>query len=222
VSSAAESLCEHARDDQEAVSDLLSRAISFATILRQKPVTNWLKKELSGFGPEDELPSYRCGLHGTLVAWMPGHGWVEAPISDDMRQQVSEFELRDGIRELERAFQRNRRSGGQRLDLPDARVAELQAKTHLDTRLNMAAPNDAIGQVIESARLVVDLWAQALVDAGLTQEPGQFKPEDRQKADEISAQLPEFMALAAERAPERVASMRGQQGGFLSRMFGRT
>ncbi|MBA1149072.1 hypothetical protein H0Z60_18640 [Ectothiorhodospiraceae bacterium WFHF3C12] len=221
MSSAAETLCEHARDEQERVSDLLSRAINFAAILRQKPVTNWLKQELGGFAPEADLPCYRQHLHGTLVAWMPGQGWIEAPVSNEMRAEVSEFELREGIRELERAYERNRRSGGQRLDLPEARVQELRAKTQLDTRLNMAVPNDAIGQILESVRLVVGMWAQSLVDAGLTKEPSQFTAEDRQSAEALSAKLTEYMEQASEQAVERMAAMKTKQGGFFSRMFGR-
>lgn len=221
MSSAAETLCEHARDDQEKISDLLSRAINLSAILRQKSVTSWLKQELGGFDPSTELPVYRQNLHGTLVAWMPGQGWIEAPVSNEMRQEVSEFELRDGIRELERAYARNRRAGGQRLDLSEERVAELQARTQLDTRLNMAVPNEAIGQVLESVRLVVGMWAQSLVDAGLAKESNQLTAEDRQTADELSAKLPEYMDQASEQALERMAAMKTKQGGFLSRMFGR-
>lgn len=221
MSSAAETLSELARDEQERVSDLLSRAINLSTILRQKPMTQWLKQELGGFPEEVDLPCYRRDLHGTLVAWMPGQGWIEAPISNEIRDEVSAFELRAGIRELERAYERNRRSGGQRLDLPEQRVAELQAKTRLDTRLNMAVPNEAIGHVLESVRLVVAQWADALAEAGLAKEAAQFTDDDRKAAVAITERLPEFMAQASAQAVERMAAMKSRQGGFLSRMFGR-
>jgi len=217
----AQALFELAQDEDEKVSDVLTRALSLSSILRQKPVTAWLKSELGGFDAEAPLPDYRCKLSGTLVAWMPGQGWIEAPISNEVRAEVSEFELRDGIRELERSHIRNKRTGGQRLDLPENRLAELRQRTNLDTRLNMAVPNEAVGQVIEAARVVVRLWAEALVEAGLYKENNAFEAEDRQLALTVSERLSEFISMAAEEAPQRVAAARVQQGGFLSRLFGR-
>lgn len=217
----AQALYELAQDDDEKVSEVLTRALSLSSILRQKPVTTWLKYELGGFDADAPLPEYRQKLTGTLVAWMPGQGWIEAPVSNEIRAEVSSFELRTGVRELERSYARNKRTGGQRLDLPDERLAELRERTHLDTRLNMAVPNEAVGQVVEAARVVVRLWAQALLEAGVPGDSKTFDAEHRQLAGTVSERLDEFIAMAAEEAPQRVAASRVQQGGFLSRLFGR-
>jgi hypothetical protein len=75
-----ESIHAQSHESEAAVSDILSRALLVSSVLGQKNVSAWLKRERDGYSPDEPVPEYRRLRKATLVAKRPGVGWVEAPV----------------------------------------------------------------------------------------------------------------------------------------------
>lgn len=223
MASAIESIHEQARDDDEAVTAVLTRAVYLATVLRQKRIAEWLKHELRGYEAEDELPHYRRDVRGLLLAWMPGKDWIEAPVLDSIHEEVARTEIRDSAHDVEQTYLRTRRHGNHRVELSEAHQQVLKEKTNLDARLNLALPSQELAQILQTLRITVELWTADLIEAGLESEGMAFSAADREAATPLAERLDDYLARAAEQARPRAAAMSaaaGTGGGFLRRLFG--
>lgn len=221
MASAIESVQAQLRDRDQALEDVLQRAIFLASVLRQKGIGSWLRQELEGFGDDAELPPYRQAINGTLLAWMPANGWVQAPISEQMESDAHSVDARDPAPSLEQQVRRHRRAGGLRLDPDPDREKALRARTQLDTRLAFAVTTHELAVVPEAVREIILLWTTDLLDLGLVGENMVFTRSERESAAHLDENLDDYMTQAAEPARMQADALRAQKGGILSRLFGR-
>jgi len=225
VSSVIETLIEETRDSSTYVGDLATRARFLASTLRQKPVSEWLRQELDGYPEDAPVPvPYRQTSGGVLVAWRPGMGWVEAPITDAVNERLSRFEIRDGIRDLESnaMHQAGKRQMDIPVELPEERQLELRVETRLDTRLALVVPARNLQVLLATLRLGIRRWAEGLAAAGLQGSGTSFSKEDRSVAAAITDELDSLIEAAHAEARQQQAKSEsaGQAGSFFSRLLG--
>lgn len=221
MASAIESVQAQARDRAQPLEDVLQRAVFLASVLRLKQIGAWLRQELEGFADDATLPDYRREVDGTLLAWMPANGWVQAPISEAMAVAAHSLDLRDPAPSLEQQLQRHRRAGGLRFTPDPARELSLRKRTQLDTRLAFAVATHDLATVPETAREMILLWTTDLLDLGLVGENMVFNRTERDAVVHLDGALADYAARADEPARERAAALRAQKGGLLGRLFGR-
>lgn len=220
MTSVIESIHQQMQDRDADLPHVVPRAVFLSSVLRQKPVTAWLKRELDGYSADDPVPPYRHAVGATLAAWMPGQGWIEAPVSDSARQNLSHFDLREGLPDLHQAYRKSLKPGGQRLDIEGDRLKELQTLTNLDTRLSLAVPTAAFARVVHTVRIAVLLWTEQLMKAQIVGQGMVFSDEERAAAAPVTEQLDELLEHAVAGAHEHVETAKASRGGFLSRLIG--
>ncbi|MCC5859102.1 MAG: hypothetical protein JJT90_13155 [Ectothiorhodospiraceae bacterium] len=206
--------------DQE-LSALLNRSLLAATVLRESSVCAWIRAERDGYGEGAEIPAYRRGDDAALLAWRPGLGWVEAPITDAQRKAVSDYSLPTGITELEADYEAILRKGGCPSPLDPARANQIRRLTSLDTDLCQMVPMSGVDRVLQTVRMGIRLWSGALLEAGVRGQGSSFSSGDRAAAAGVAERLEEILQQAGEAADAAVAEMRRRQGGLLSRLLGR-
>jgi len=221
MASAIESVQAQVRDREQALEDALQRAIFLASVLRQKAIGSWLRQELEGFGDDAALPAYRQAVTGTLLAWMPANGWVQAPISEGMASDAQGVDVRDPAPSLEQQVRRHRRAGGLRLDPDPEREKALRARTQLDTRLAFAVTTHDLAVVPEAVREIIGMWTTDLLDLGLVGENMVFSRGERESAAHLDESLADYLTRAMEPARVHADALRAQKGGILGRLFGR-
>lgn len=221
MSSSIAEIRELVDDPDSDLASLLSRAALLASQLNQKAVTTWMRRELRGYREQDVLPDYRLGACGTLVAWFPGQGWVEAPIE---RAQTDEgllcYSLYQSLPEVETAFNENSKSGGQRVDFTPERLAELQQQTRLSTRLALAVSSRSFALAVLAGRETVRLWLHHLAELGLPVDAHRFPPDLVAQAAAVDDRLPELILRATATARDAAAALKPKRRGFLSRLIG--
>lgn len=214
-----ETLRQQAEEETVDLNELIGRAALLASVLRQKAVRVWLKQELQGYEPDVQVPSYRTGTDGTLVAMRPGAGWIEAPVTDAVARAAGAYELREGVPEILRDYAKIQKTGGQQLQLSEARQRELKALARLDAEMSLAVPSSAYERVLETVRIGIGLWAAELSARGVVGEGAVFSITEREAAAPVAEQLPQLIAQAAEQAAQQVAATPSQT--LWSRLFGK-
>ncbi len=224
MASTIESIHQQTRDSEEPLTEVATRAVYLATVLRQKPVTDWLKCELRGYAEDDEPPAYRRHVKGTLVARLPGQGWIDAPVLDPLHDEVARTDLRESIHALEQLHARSRRTGNYRLEFPEKHQAELKTRVNLDSDLNLLLSSGSLGHILETLRLTIGFWTEDLLKAKLQGDGLSFRLEDRQAAAPLGERLDDYMQRAAAEASARVAAAQASataNAGFFGRLIGR-
>lgn len=96
------------------------------------------------------------------MRYVPGHR-----SSGRCRGSIERASVKDGLLcyavyqplpDVERAFNENSRTGGQRVDFTPERLAELQETTRLSTRLALAVPSQSFAMAVLGVREALRLW----------------------------------------------------------------
>lgn len=211
-------LREMAEDPQASLSDILEKAQLQATVLRQKPIQQWLRRERDGYAAEEPVPDYRRAEGTTLLAWRPGAGWIQAPVDETRIAGLTTAELRMDVPDLLRKRDRIIKEGGMREELDGTLQQQLQAATHLDTRLALVIPARCYVRILDTLRLAVKVWSDRLIDAGIEGHGSAFTSEEKQLAQPIADQLEEILAEAAALQAELPPPT---APGFMARLFRR-
>lgn len=218
-------LMEESEDRDVYVGDLTTHAHFIASVLRQTTVADWLKQELDGY-PEDQdidVP-YRRVRDCRLLAWRPDMGWSRAPINAALNEKLAEYQIHQGIQELEALdltqIDRQRRDSLV-IEFSEARQRKLRVETRLVTYLALEVPASGQAILLESLRGTIRAWAGALQAAGVNGEGGAFSKASRRLASEVSASLPELIATAHQHAMEQAAApLPKKRTGLLARLRG--
>lgn len=221
MASMIESIREQAQDPDQELSALLGRSVFAATVLRETSVIAWMKAERDGFQNAEYVPDYRVGNDAGLLAWRPGLGWVEAPITDTQRQAISDFVLTTSLTELEAEYEEIVRNGGSRCPLDDQRKAEIRSLTNLDTDLCQVVPLMAVNRVMQTVRFAILYWSEALLEAGVQGQGSSFSAEERAAAAGVAERLEELLDRAQEAGTAAAAEMSTRKGSLLSRLLSR-
>lgn len=221
MASVVESIHMQTQEPESSVHDIVTRTLFLASVLGQKNVANWLKHERDGYAPDEPVPPYRRLKKAVLVANQPGIGWVEAPITDQVNEAVSNFEFRISIKELEAGLAASHKTGGRRIDLPEERQKELRKLVNLDAQLGLAVPSQTFAQVLGAVRIAIGLLTQELIAAGVAGQGSSFRSEEREAARHAGERLDELLAAAAAEAEKHAAAAVPAKGGLLSRLLGK-
>lgn len=216
-----ESLHAQAEEPLADMADLVAKGLFAAKVLREGAASAWLKCERDGYDEADTLPAYRRGTAAKLLAWRPGVGWVEAPISDSMARAVADFALTESMADLAADQAQVRKAGGRRVTLDDQRQREIRALTNLDTDLCMVIPSGLAERVLSTVRIGIRLWAQALLEAGVRGQGSSFSAAEREAAAEVATRLETLLAQAESLEAEQRARAPEQRRGLLSRLLHR-
>lgn len=219
MGSVIQTLHDQAAEDAAGLSDLLDNALFYATVLQQKPVTSWLRKERDGYGEDDVLPAYRQSEDAVLIAWQPGAGWIEAPVSDAQALGVTHIDIRTDIAGLLRERKETRKAGMRRMDIDEEQQKELRAKVSLDTRLALMVPASAYERVLDTVRLAIGIWAAHMLEAGIQGHGSAFTREEKDLARPISDELDSIIEEARARQAELPEP---ERPGLLGRLLGRS
>jgi len=221
MASIIESIHQHAQDPQHDLVDLLTRGIFAATALRESRFRAWLTCERDGYQPDQAIPLYRKGSDAVLLAWRPGLGWIEAPISEGQRKQVSTYALSAGIPALLEDYAEMLKKGGRRRTLSPEEQAAMAKLTNLDTELCQVIPAAVVTHAVLTARFGILKWSEALLEAGVRGQGSSFTAEERATATAVGGRFDELLAQAEEMASASVVRQGSKQPGFLSRLLGR-
>lgn len=219
MTSTVESIHEQALDSGSDLADVLSRAIYLASGLRQKPVTNWLKNELDGYTDPATLPAFRRDIPATIVAWFPGQGWAEIPLSESVKAKEGRTNIAAPVREIVRIHRDSRKTGGHRVDLDQEELAEMKRRLNYDTRLTLAVTHEQYARILETVRLVIAYWTADLMELGLTGDAVVFRDDARKQVAPVVERLDDYVSRACEEAPERVAAAKSRSRGLLGRLL---
>lgn len=221
MASSIEEIRELVDDPESDLAGLLSRAALLATALKQRQVATWIRHELSGYGEGDELPGYRQGACGTLVAWFPGQGWAEAPIERaSVKDGLLCYAVYQPLPDVERAFNENSRTGGQRVDFTPERLAELQETTRLSTRLALAVPSQSFAMAVLGVREALRLWIDRLISLEAPRDAHKFSQTQCERAHPADEELPTLLGAATETARTAAATLKPRRKGLLGRLLG--
>ncbi|RFA25565.1 hypothetical protein CAI21_18740 [Alkalilimnicola ehrlichii] len=218
MASVVESINAQARSEEAPVAEILSRTIFLSSVLGQKAVSHWFKCERDGYGADAGVPRFRCVTSATLLASRPGVGWVQAPITDKARDAIPYFELRQGIETLIKRYPGGRKTDSAVLELPAALQAPLRAQINLDAPLALAVPRQACDLILDTVRLTVFHFTQALIAAEVLGQGSSFRKEEREAAQAVGARLNELIAAAE--ADARQVQVPEARGGLFARLFG--
>lgn len=221
MASVVESIHTQTQETESSVHDIVTRTLFLASVLGQKNVANWLKHERDGYSADEPVPPYRRLKKAVLVANQPGIGWVEAPITDQVNEAVSNFEFRISIQELESGLAASQKTGGRRLELPEDRQKELRKLVNLDAQLGLAVPSQTFAQVLDAVRIAIGLLTQELITAGVAGQGSSFRSEEREAARQASERLEDLLAIAAVEAEKRAAEAAPAKNGLLARLLGK-
>jgi hypothetical protein len=97
-----------ARDEKKPIGSLLRTVIQLGGEARSAKIRDWAMRELTGYGPDDELPDYRIFNAPLQIDWMNRRHLVRGEtissleLPDFARDVVTdEVSLRGGIGEIE-------------------------------------------------------------------------------------------------------------------------
>lgn len=205
MSAAIESIQEQTYDADVSLTDIVSRAVSLSSLLRLKPLTLWLRHELSGYPDNEAVPVYRRGMSANLVI-RKGDEWVQAPISKAVREKVGYYDQRASISEVELAVMPGRRHERVYATVIPAKQKALRKLTRMDATFHASVSPESNSHVISALRAAIGFMTQDLLDLGLDQESMIFSEQDRLKALALNDRLEDYFLRAHARATENEAA----------------
>lgn len=169
-------------DKTTPISDLLRKALLVASRLEVPAIPDWIKKELSGYTAEDEIPPYRQ-IPGTVKARNPFHGWIPAQFpSDDLQVAVSRRPLLEPLSSIEAIASGEQPrlifSAEQQLVLQEMFGAQMEFACFLSKVSLVAAVDEVRTRILE--------WSMELDKAGIRGQGLSFSREEKARAHDIS------------------------------------
>lgn len=151
----------------------------------------WVKQELNGYKPEDDVPEYRK-IRGMLKAHNPYRGWVSVQIPDEgIENSICTRVVIQSISELNQLIQ----SGSADSPLLMSFSGEYQVtlnrlcKSYVDTEFSIIIGRNSLTAIIEAVKNCLLEWTLKLEEQGILGENMKFTVEETQSAKGISQQI---------------------------------
>lgn len=219
MSTSVEHFQERIRTADELLTELIPSAITLATMLRHRKMAAWLREEFDGYADPLKAPPYRRNLPGHIVAKSPQYGWIPAPVNDQQTIDYAQRDLGEGIKVLEQVCLNCKKGNGNRVLLAPDDMAILQQQINLSADLAINLSRDVYSKLLRTVRGSLLLWAQALLQAGLSGDHNHYSPEERQSVAHLDT--PDVFWRAALDQVEELPVPDVKERGFLERMFRR-
>lgn len=220
MSAPVDHLQERVVDASESLADLMPSAITLAMMLRHRNIATWLRAEFEGYDKAAELPTYRHDVNGHIVARSPQYGWIPAPIDQKQLRQYGQLDLRGSVPELERTCLNCKKGNGHRISLPGDQLLDLQHKINLSAELAINISRSTYCTVLKTIRGSLYLWADAVLESGLSGDHNTFTKEEKEKV--ACLDNPTRFWREAMASLDDLPVPNAREAGFLERMFGRT
>lgn len=112
-----------AASDEMPIGTLLRKCLILAHRLRSKPATDWVERELNGYGPDDDVPDYRklsLIIKAEIVNYTMRHSsWTVPPaLLGKHRDNVTNITYRESVGEVEH-FLRSGKGGNISVSMGD-------------------------------------------------------------------------------------------------------
>lgn len=175
-------------------SDVLSalrKAQVIASKLHLSDFGIWVKQELNGYKPENDVPEYRK-IKGILKARNSYRGWVSVQIPDEkIENSICTRVVIQSISELNQLIQ----SGSTDSPLLMSFSGEYQAtlnrlcKGYADTEFSILIGRNNLTAIIDAVKNCLLEWTLKLEDQGILGENMKFTSEETQSAKGIPQQI---------------------------------
>lgn len=173
-----------ASDTQSSPLDVLRKALVVSNKLRQHNLSDWISKELNGYGPEDKVPDYRSLI--AQVMYNLTNGFIQIKGATLELAPETSIDLRKSIMEIEHICDSS----------SDDFVKLSPSKKQIDMFQNYAKQQNPnciyelylsvhIAQfkhILESCKTKILEWALELESAGIVGENHTFKETEKQAA----------------------------------------
>lgn len=209
---------ERLRDAGDPLTEIMPAAITLAMMLRQRNMAAWLRVEFEGYGAEADLPPYRRGIAGHIVAQSPQYGWIPAPVDAAQNSELGRLDLAEGVKGLEKTCLACKKGSGRQIALDPEHLATLQTRINLKAKLAITVSRSSYSDLVRTIRSVIYLWCQALIEEGAGGEHNSFTAAERAAVAHLDDPT-RFRDLAmAEAGNLPVPGVR--EAGFFERVFG--
>ncbi|MEQ5834887.1 hypothetical protein [Marinobacter sp. NFXS9] len=211
-------LDQRLQDASDPLTDIMPAAITLAMMCRHRTMANWLRTEFDGYHVGNQLPPYRIGLPGHIVARSPQYGWIPAPIDDDQKETLGQQDLHDGVKSLEKICLACKRGSGHRIAYDPEVLADLQSRINLSAELAITVSRDTYSDLLRVIRSTIYLWTQSLMEAGLGGAHNSLSKEEREQVAHLDDPTLYWRRAMTEVDSLPVPGVRNV--GFLERLFG--
>ncbi|PTS80456.1 hypothetical protein DBR33_01625 [Stenotrophomonas sp. HMWF022] len=183
MSSLVQEIQRDALDPKVGVSDLLRKALVVSTKLKINGDTAWIKAELSGYGGDAELPSYR-ELRGIPQVHNPFHGYIPFQMSPKLELEFCKFPMGFSVAEVESLLQQN--EDQLRFSFPAPVTAFFLKGMEVPMQPSLAISASVFHGVLDKVRNRVLQWALDLEDAGVVGDGMSFSPMEVKAAQHVT------------------------------------
>jgi len=219
MSTSVDHLMERTQDASDLLADIVPSAITLATMLRHRQMAAWLRAEFDGYPDIDKAPPYRLDLPGHIVAKSPQYGWIPAPVNETQTKEFGHLNLMEGVKELEHTCLSCKKGNGNRVLLDKEAMSDLQKQINLSAELAINLSREVYCRLLRTLRATLYLWAEQLMDAGISGDHNHYSPEERKLVSHLDT--PEAFWRKAMQELDTVPVADVRELGFLERMFGR-
>lgn len=171
-----------AADSRNNIADVLRKAYLVATKLDLPEFSNWLSRELHGYGVDDAVPEYRK-VHAELKAENPYHGQVPFLIGDQrVVDKLCNVEMRESVPAIVQLL--SSKGGTFQLTLPPDIVQVLMGiqKSYAPLYPVRIVERSEFANILEAVRTAILEWALRLEKEGIVGEGVRFSSQERERA----------------------------------------
>ena len=140
-------------------------------------------------------------------------------MNDSQTKEFGHLNLIQGIKELEHTCLSCKKGNGNRVLLEKSDMAELQKQINLSAELAINLSRDVYCRLLRTIRATMYLWAEQLMDAGVSGDHNHYSPEERKLVSHLDT--PDVFWRKAMQELDTVPVADVRELGFLERMFGR-
>lgn len=170
-----------ASDEQASVTNLLRKALLTARKLDLEEFATWIDKELNGYGPDEDVPSYRV-IEGEPRAQTMGGLKPIVFEDEEMNELLSQFPIRNSIGEVENLA--NEDSEYLTISYP-AELSQTLSRMHgSDVHPRLFCSHASFASIVEAVKSSVLEWALDLESDGIMGEGMTFSGEEKNRAEQ--------------------------------------
>jgi len=173
-------LQQAATNDGSAPDELLRKCVVIASKLKVESLSQWAKKELNGYAPQDDLPDYRV-VPGHVKAFNPYNGqWLPVLFPEPPPETLKRRRVRQSVAELKALVHKD--AGILTMVLPEIVTAALMESAETPTPPVFVISKISIIGILDTVRNLVLDWSLRLEADGILGEGMTFTKEEKERA----------------------------------------